>query len=390
MTKGRALKVLSRIQPENGGFLEATPLTGFVTMSLAASGQKKHDVARKGVEFLISSVREDGSWPIDTDLATWVTTLSVNALAAGDIGESLSESAKRQTLEWLLGCQHKQYHPYTGAKPGGWAWSHLPGAVPDGDDTSGAVLALFNLGVERESLVEPAAAGIRWLLGLQNSDGGIPTFCRGWTSLPFDTSAPDITAHALGAMGRWLNSLSADLRSRADRSMARMLEYLRNVQRENGSWVPLWFGNQLSDGHENPTYGTARVLSNLAHMPPEYRESFSGPIGRAVLWLLSAQNADGGWGGAKNAASSIEETALAVDALAESLLVNVESISRDSCRSAIDNGAAWLISRVRDTSELEPSPIGLYFASLWYSEQLYPLIFSLSALIKVQRVFGSV
>ena len=79
--KSRTLEILRSIQPSNGGFLEATPLTSFVTMSLAGSGQAQHPVARKGVEFLLASQRSDGSWPIDTNLATWVTTLSVNALA---------------------------------------------------------------------------------------------------------------------------------------------------------------------------------------------------------------------------------------------------------------------------------------------------------------------
>ena len=34
-----------------------------------------------GVKFLVNSVRPDGSWPIDTNLATWNTTLAINALA---------------------------------------------------------------------------------------------------------------------------------------------------------------------------------------------------------------------------------------------------------------------------------------------------------------------
>ena len=34
-----------------------------------------------------------------------------------------------------------------------------------------------------------AIAGVTWLLDLQNRDGGIPTFCRGWTNLPFDRSS---------------------------------------------------------------------------------------------------------------------------------------------------------------------------------------------------------
>jgi squalene-hopene/tetraprenyl-beta-curcumene cyclase len=31
-------------------------------------------------------------------------------------------------------------------------------------------------------------------------------------------------------------------------------------------------------------------------------------------------------------------------------------------------------------TQFSASPIGLYFASLWYSEQLYPLVFSVDAL----------
>jgi squalene-hopene/tetraprenyl-beta-curcumene cyclase len=60
-------------------------------MSLAGAGRADHPVTRKGVAFLVNTVRDDGSWPIDTNLATWVTTLSVHALAAGGrLDEALS------------------------------------------------------------------------------------------------------------------------------------------------------------------------------------------------------------------------------------------------------------------------------------------------------------
>ncbi len=75
----KSLAKLEKIQPASGGFLEAAPLTSFVTMSLAGMGRADHPVAQRGVDFLIRSVRPDGSWPIDTNLATWVTTLSINA-----------------------------------------------------------------------------------------------------------------------------------------------------------------------------------------------------------------------------------------------------------------------------------------------------------------------
>ena len=47
----KTLQVLEQIQPSNGGFLEATPLTSFVTMSLTGCGLADHPVARKGIEF---------------------------------------------------------------------------------------------------------------------------------------------------------------------------------------------------------------------------------------------------------------------------------------------------------------------------------------------------
>ena len=90
LTRRRTLRVLRDIQPASGGFLEATPLTSFVTMALIAMGRREHAVAAAGLSFLKASARDDGSWPIDTDLDTWTTTLACNALAGG--GEAASSS----------------------------------------------------------------------------------------------------------------------------------------------------------------------------------------------------------------------------------------------------------------------------------------------------------
>src|SRR5204863_8372380 len=102
LTKKKTLRLLEEIQPFSGGFLEATPLTSFVTMSLAGSGLADHIVAGRGMQFLVDSVRPDGSWPIDTNLATWVTTLSVNAL-----GGDLPPQERRAIRTWLLQQQYR-------------------------------------------------------------------------------------------------------------------------------------------------------------------------------------------------------------------------------------------------------------------------------------------
>src|SRR5205814_5887185 len=114
-------------------------------------------------------------------------TSNDDAVGAMPRGQLLEETG---LVDWLLRCQLRQAHPYTGAAPGGWAWTDLSGGVPDVDDTSGALLALARLrgvgAADQKRIDEAAAAGVSWLLDLQNSDGGWPTFCRGWGTMPFD------------------------------------------------------------------------------------------------------------------------------------------------------------------------------------------------------------
>ena len=145
------------------------------------------------------------------------------------------------------------------------------------------------------------------------------------------------------------------------------------TQRPDGSWLPLWFGCQHAPDDENPTYGTARVLAayrDLGLMDAE-------PARRGVTWLVSAQNPDGGWGGAANTPSSVEETALAVEVLI------------DAKPQAAERGLAWLVERIEAGGLHDPTPIGFYFAKLWYYEKLYPIIFSVAALGRARRLVAA-
>ena len=178
----RSLRVLGQIQPASGGFLEAVPLTSFVVMGLASVGRRDHPVVLRGLNFICDSVRSDGSWPIDTNLATWNTTLAVNAL---------KDFTDARCVRWLLDCQYRTRHPYTGADAGGWAWTDLSGGVPDVDDTSSALLALRRMGQVTASS-EPIRSGLRWLLSLQNRDGRLaPPFVVAGVSFP-STAAEQI------------------------------------------------------------------------------------------------------------------------------------------------------------------------------------------------------
>ena len=381
--RGATLRRLQAIQPRDGGFLEATPLTSFVVMSLVAAGESAHPVVDRGVAFLERSMRTDGSWPIDTNLATWVTTLSINALVRRPDWCDLLGPAERAALSrWLLDQQYRERHVYTDADPGGWAWTDLPGGVPDADDTPGALLALHALGADDAEHREAACAGIGWLLDLQNADGGIPTFCRGWGALPFDRSSPDLTAHTLRAWAAWRSALPAPLRTRTERATTRAVRFLEQAQRPDGSWIPLWFGNQAAPDEANPVYGTARVIEGLAALPEA--EAIPESECRAARWLVNAQAGDGGWGGSPGVSPSIEETALAVSALATfGRLPRAATVQRID--EALTRGAGWLIGATDRGRRVETTPIGLYFAKLWYSEKLYPWTFALGALAAVEN-----
>ena len=52
--------------------------------------------------------------------------------------------------------------------------------------------------------------------------------------------------------------------------------------------------------------------------------------------------------------------------------------------AAVSAGAGWLTKRIESAEWLHPSPIGFYFAKLWYYERLYPMIFTVAALGKAR------
>lgn len=360
----KSLKVLERLQPVNGGFLEAAPLTAFVAMCMSGAGYTEHIATQKGVGFLTDTVREDGSWPIDTDLASWMTALSVRAL-----GNDIPDKQELATLIRRNAFTH--VHPFTGAKEGGWGWTDLPGAAPDADDTSGALVALHIL---LDGVYCPEVGkGIEWLLDLQNKDGGMPTFCKGWGKLPFDRSSPDISAHSILAFQLWMEALPADLQQKCKVGMQRMLKWMQKIQSIDGSWTPLWFGDQDAPDECSPLYATAMTVEYLSESTEPAAHEMAQ---KGLKYILSVQNADGGWGGAKDVPSKVTLTARALSALASYPDTDATAMAR-----AFD-----YLFRMYEAGELfRAEPIGLYFSRLWYSEEMYNITFVLNALKKYKR-----
>ena len=177
-----------------------------------------------------------------------------------------------------------------------------------------------------------------------------------------------------------------------ERHQREAFQFLDHQQQSDGSWVPLWFGNQHRSDETNPTYGTAMVMLSLCRLgdrdvisPSRLREMRT----RGLAWLLAARNADGGWGGGAATPSSIEETALAVDALAAARLAGVPlPTASDEFDAVLQKGADWLINATAGGRDFPVSPIGFYFAKLWYFEKLYPVVWTVSALGRVREVMS--
>ena len=134
------------------------------------------------------------------------------------------------------------------------------------------------------------------MLKLQNRDGGWPTFCRGWGKLPFDRSGTDITAHVIRGLNCWIKNASS---AKIEAAINRGFRFIEKHQRGDGSWLPLWFGNQDNCDDENPVYGTVKVLLAFRDC---HRLSSPATI-KGLNWLISNQNKDGGWGGGASVAS---------------------------------------------------------------------------------------
>jgi squalene cyclase len=381
----KAMRILHKMLPESGGFLEAIPLTAFVVLSLINSGFTETKVVKKGIQFLKCTQRDDGGWPIDVDLSTWVTSLSVKAYR-GHLNGFLSSDQQDNIADYFKLIQNDSIHPFNGTGPGGWGWTHFSGSVPDGDDTPGAILALLKL-EPKERVKSEVLTGKKWLKKLQNNDGGFPTFSRGWGKLPFDQSCSDLTGHCLLAVSAVLETYYNELTKNDAGILANIfmdaLKYLEKNQAQNGSWLPLWFGNQLTANHTNPVYGTAKVVSYLKDAgehnwhSEEVKKTVQNLIQKGNDFLVSVQNKDGSWGGNKNIQGTIEETSLAISAL-------ISEKNLEICNA----GLQWLENYIQNNG-YKPAPIGLYFASLWYNEKMYPVTSYLEALSRVDEHLNS-
>ncbi|MGH2485022.1 MAG: hypothetical protein ACRDHE_03320 [Ktedonobacterales bacterium] len=142
----RAIAWLGSAQGPNGSFEESAFLTSVIITCMTASGHSDLPWLSSAISFVVASQRGDGGWPIDRDLETFDTDMSVFAFTAAGEPTPGADTVR----SWLLARQITQRCFPTGARPGGWAWA-MPAGWPDSDDTAYTLLALRALDVPARS-----------------------------------------------------------------------------------------------------------------------------------------------------------------------------------------------------------------------------------------------
>ncbi len=350
----------------------------------------------------------------------WDTAIALRALA--DSGVSPDHEQVQRAAEWLLKNQILKpgdWSQTVEVEPGGWCFEHANDYYPDVDDTSMVLMALVNqyatpsdpkasspatttitepddatvvieyaianeasLSAQRsvlERLPEAIVRGERWMLAMQNRDGGWGAFDRDndrefLCYVPFadhnamiDPSTPDLAARVLESLGKLGHRMGS---GPVDRAIA----FLRETQEADGSWFGRWGVNYI--------YGTWQVLTGLAEvgMPASDPCMVAG-----ANWLICHQQPSGAWG---ESADSYADRSLAGQGPATAsqtawAVLGLIAAGRGS-DPAVARGVQWLVDHQRDDGAWdEPEFTGTGFPRVFYLRyHLYAIYFPLMAIAR--------
>ncbi|MGH7371903.1 MAG: prenyltransferase/squalene oxidase repeat-containing protein, partial [Candidatus Methylomirabilales bacterium] len=143
---------------------------------------------------------------------------------------------------------------------------------------------------DRADIRQAIETGLEWFLGMQSRNGGWGSFDVDNTRLllnniPFADHGALLDPPTEDLAGRGLEMLGTYGETLAHPRAARALDFVKRTQDPRGGWYGRWGANYI--------YGTWSVLRGLQAIGEDLNALY---IRRAVRWLESCQNADGGWG----------------------------------------------------------------------------------------------
>ncbi|WP_158939783.1 squalene--hopene cyclase [Burkholderia sp. S171] len=255
-------------------------------------------IARKSIEkLLIIDEAPGGEAYCQPCLSPiWDTSLVAHALLEADTPNA--RAAVSRGLDWLVPLQILDVRGdwisrRPNIRPGGWAFQFANPHYPDVDDTAVVAMAMERADRENGTALygEAIARGREWVVGMQSSDGGWGAFEPENTqyylnNIPFSDHGALLDPPTVDVSGRCLSMLAqlGELPATSEPAK-RSLDYILRGQERDGSWYGRWGLNYI--------YGTWTALCalNAAGLPLTDTR-----MQRAGQWLISIQNADGGWG----------------------------------------------------------------------------------------------
>ena len=252
-------------------------------------------ITRRGIDKLLV-IGDEEAYCQPCVSPVWDTALTCHALQEAGGDDTFAKA--KQGLDWLKPRQVLELKGDWAVKapdvrPGGWAFQYNNDHYPDLDDTAVVVMAMDR--VRRHTGTreydEAIARGREWIEGLQSRDGGWAAFDANnleyyLNNIPFsdhgallDPPTEDVTARCISMLGQLGET------AESSKVMADGIAYLRRTQLPEGSWYGRWGLNYV--------YGTWSVLCALNVAGIDRNDPM---IRKAVEWLASVQNQDGGWG----------------------------------------------------------------------------------------------
>ena len=225
----------------------------------------------------------------------WDTALVAHTLL--EVGDAKSNEQAAAGLEWLKPLQVLDVKgdwsvARPNARPGGWAFQYANPHYPDLDDTAVVVMAMDRAqDVLHDKRFQPAIdRGREWVEGLQSKNGGWGAFDADnnylyLNNIPFSDHGALLDPPTEDVTGRCISMLAQLGEDRSNPAMAQGIDYLRRTQLADGSWYGRWGMNYI--------YGTWSVLCSLNAAGLTGDDPM---VRKAADWLISIQNADGGWG----------------------------------------------------------------------------------------------
>ncbi|WP_176222292.1 squalene--hopene cyclase [Tuberibacillus sp. Marseille-P3662] len=383
--------ILSRIEP-NGTLLNYASSTFFMIYGLMAMGYAASSpIIQKAVDGLKGLI-----W--DANDAYHVQNSPSTVWDTGLISYTLLESGIKQdhpgllkAADYLLNHQQQKYSDWAihapKAEPGGWGFSPSNTLHPDMDDTQTVLRTIEHYAKQHQAYHTAYQEGVHWLLSMQNSDGGWAAFERNtdqyflallpikhMRSAAIDPATPDLTGRTLQYLGKHLQLDDNHPKVKA------AIKWLKQRQEGNGSWYGRWGVCYI--------YGTWAAVSGLASVSTG--QSNAEAIQRAVKWLTTIQNEDGGWGESCRSdvsksyvplsQSTPVQTAWAVDTLIA---------ASEKSHRVIENGIHYLLNATNVTEEATNDPTGVGLPGQFYIRyHSYQYIWPLLALAHYYNKFG--